>query len=78
VSQELDRLFAAAVVNSAFKEQLITTVTPEGIEGLTYMGESFLLTPEEAEMLTRAVANNPGNLAKVAAEIVQQMPGKPS
>jgi hypothetical protein len=61
-SSELSRMFAAAVVNRQFCESLLKNPLEALQKG--YLGETFLLSMEERELITSIRADSLADLAK--------------
>ncbi len=61
-SSELSRVFAAAVVNQQFCEMLLRD--PHDALQKGYMGEAFLLSKEERELIVSIRANSLSDLAR--------------
>ncbi len=62
ISSGLSRVFAAAVVNQQFREMLLHD--PHTALQKGYMGEAFLLSKEEQELIISIRANTLSELAR--------------
>lgn len=70
-SKELSRVFAAAVVSRQFCDMLLTN--PQEALRNGYLGESFLLTKEESELIASIRAES---LSDLARQVYQSMAGQ--
>ena len=61
-SNGLNRVFAAAVVNRQFCDMLLKN--PQEALQRGYLGETFILTPEESALISSIRANTLSDLAK--------------
>lgn len=59
---ELNRVFAAAVVSRRFRDQLLQNPREALVKG--YRGETFTLTPEESDLIVSIRAETLSDLAK--------------